>query len=194
MTVDTKPHLTAEEYLALERASETRSEYLEGQMVAMPGGSYEHSLIAANLIQAIGRQLRGRPCRVLSGDMRVLVSATGLYTYADVVVLCGKPALADKHYDTLTNPTVLIEVLSSSTEAYDRGEKFQQYITLESLRECLLISQDRPNVEQFIRQDDREHWLFTAVTDPTASIVLPSIGCQLAMVEIYDQVRFETEP
>jgi Uma2 family endonuclease len=187
-----EPYLTPEEYLAVERASETRHEYLDGQMVAMPGGSYEHSLIGANLIQSIGRQLRGGPCRVLSSDMRVLVSATGLYTYADVVVLCGEPALVDKYSDLLTNPIVLIEVLSPSTEAYDRGRKFQQYITLESLQEYLLVSQDRPNVEQFVRHEDRDHWVFTAVTDLAASIALPSIGCELALAEVYDHVRFET--
>ena len=192
MTVDTKPYLAPEEYLALERASETRHEYLDGQMVAMPGGSYEHSLIAANLIHELAGQLRAGPCTVLGGDMRVLVSSTGLYTYADVVVVSGEPILADRHSDILINPTVLIEVLSPSTEAYDRGRKLQQYFKLESLREYLLVSQNRPNVEQFVRQEDREHWLFTAVTDLAASIVLPSIGCELALAEIYDHVRFKT--
>jgi Uma2 family endonuclease len=160
-------------------------------MVAMPGGSYEHSLIIVNLIQAIGRHLR-RPYKVLSSDMRVLVPAVGLYTYADVVVLRGEPTLSDRHRDNLTNPAVIIEVLSPSTESYDRGRKFRQYQGLESLQEYILVSQDRPKVEQFLRQDDREHWLPTVVTDLSASIVLPSIGCQLALADIYDQVRFKT--
>ncbi|HEV3456642.1 MAG TPA: Uma2 family endonuclease [Thermoanaerobaculia bacterium] len=184
-------YLTAEEYLALERASESKNEYRDGQMVAMPGGSYEHSLIIVNLIQAIGRHLR-RPYKVLSSDMRVLVPAVGLYTYADVVVLRGEPTLSDRHRDNLTNPAVIIEVLSPSTESYDRGRKFRQYQGLDSLQEYILVSQDRPKVEQFLRQDDREHWLPTVVTDLSASIVLPSIGCQLALADIYDQVRFKT--
>jgi Uma2 family endonuclease len=184
-------YLTAEEYLALERAAMDKSEYRDGQMVAMPGASYEHNLITANLIYAIGAQLRGGPCKVLGVKMRILVPVTGLYTYPDVIVLHGEPDLADKYFDTLTNPTVIIEVLSPSTEAYDRGKKFQQYRTLDSLREYLLVSQDRPSVEQFIRQDDGEQWILTVVTDLATSIVLPSIGCQLTLADIYDQVRFK---
>jgi Uma2 family endonuclease len=189
MSVDTRSHLTAEEYLTLERAALDKSEYLDGQMVAMPGGSYRHSLITINLILAIRRHLQ-RPYKVLSSDMRVLVPATGLYTYADVVVLRGEPTLSDKYRDNLTNPAVIIEVLSPSTESYDRGRKFRHYQALDSLREYVLVSQDRPKVEQFSRQDDREHWLLTVVTDPVGSITLPSIGCQVAMSDIYDQVRF----
>src|ERR1700730_4228044 len=174
MSVDTRPLLTAEEYLTLERAALDKSEYLDGQMVAMPGGSYRHSLITTNLIQAIGRHLQ-RPYKVLSSDMRVLVPATGLYTYADAVGLRGEPTLSDKYRDNLTNPAVIIEVLSPSTESYDRGRKFRHYQALDSLREYVLVSQDRPKVEQFSRQDDREHWLLTVVTDPVGSIILPSI-------------------
>jgi Uma2 family endonuclease len=185
------PYLTAEEYLALERAARDKSEYLDGQMVAMPGASYEHNLITANLIYVIGTQLRGGPCKVLGVKMRILAPAAGLYTYPDVIVLRGEPALTDKYFDTLMNPTVIIEVLSPSTEAYDRGKKFQQYRTVDSLREYLLVSQDRPSVEQFIRQDNGEQWILTVVTDLAAGVVLPSIGCQLALADIYDQVRFK---
>jgi Uma2 family endonuclease len=184
-------YLTAEEYLALERAARDKSEYLDGQMVAMPGASYAHNLITANFIYAIRTQLRGSPCKVLGGDMRILAPVTGLYTYPDVIVLRGEPDLTDKYFDTLTNPTVIIEVLSPSTEAYDRGKKFQQYRTVDSLREYLLVSQDRPSVEQFIRQDNGEQWILTVVTDLAAGVVLPSIGCQLALADIYDQVRFK---
>ncbi|HVR07312.1 MAG TPA: Uma2 family endonuclease [Thermoanaerobaculia bacterium] len=190
MSVRTRSHLTAEEYLALERVALEKSEYLDGQMVAMPGGTYRHSLISVNLIQAIGRHLQ-RPYKVLNSDMRVLVPATGLYTYPDVVVIRGEPTLSDQHRDNLTNPAVIIEVLSPSTESYDRGRKFRHYQTLDSLREYLLISQDRPKVEHFLREDDRERWRPTVVTDLAASITLPSIGCQLELSEIYDGVLFE---
>jgi len=190
MSVRTRPYLTAEEYLALERVALDKSEYLDGQMVAMPGGTYRHSLISVNLIQAIGRHLQ-RPYKVLNSDMRVLVPATGLYTYPDVVVIRGEPTLSDQHRDNLTNPAVIIEVLSPSTESYDRGRKFRHYQTLDSLREYLLISQDRPKIEHFLREDDREHWRPTVVTDLAASITLPSIGCQLELSEIYDGVLFE---
>ncbi len=189
MAVSTKSYLTAEEYLALERTAEDKSEYFDGQMVAMPGGTYRHSLITTNLIYAIRKSVK-RTCKVLSGDMRVLVPAIGLYTYADAVVLRGEPTLSDEHRDNLTNPTVIIEVLSPSTERYDRDKKFQRYQRLDSLREYLLISQDRPKVEQFVRQGDGESWLPTVVTDVAASVVLPSIDCQVAMADIYDGVEF----
>jgi Uma2 family endonuclease len=191
MTVHTKPYLTPEEYLALERAAETRSEYLDGEMIAMTGGSFEHNLIAANLIYELRTRLKGGPCRILGGDMRILVPGTGLYSYADVVVVRGSPALADKYFDTLTNPIVLIEVLSPSTEAYNRGTKFEHYRALDSLREYLLVSQDRPRIEQFIRKEDGSHWLFTEVTDLAGSVILPSVGCRLALAEIYDKVQFD---
>jgi len=183
--------VTPEEYLALERAAERKSEYLDGEIIGMTGASRRHSLIAANLIREIGQQLKGRSCEVLTGDMRIRVPATGLYTYADVVAVCGEPALADGHFDTLTNPAVLIEVLSPSTQDYDRGTKFVHYRTLDSLREYLLVSQDRPRVEQYTRQEDG-NWLLSEKADLAATVILPSIGCQLAMAEIYDRVRFET--
>ncbi|HLX11152.1 MAG TPA: Uma2 family endonuclease [Thermoanaerobaculia bacterium] len=185
MAVDSRPRLSPEEYLALERAAETKSDYLDGEMIAMTGASLRHNDIVTNLVLAIGNQLRGGSCRVYSSDLRVLVSVTGLYTYPDIVVVCGEPILTDKHFDTLTNPTVLIEVLSPSTAAYDRGTKLEHYRSLESLRECLFVSQDQPKVEQYIRQEDRKKWLLTEVTELTASVVMPSIGCQVAMSEIY---------
>ncbi|HXM69953.1 MAG TPA: Uma2 family endonuclease [Thermoanaerobaculia bacterium] len=190
MTVHTKHYVTPEEYLALERAAERKSEYLDGELVGMTGASRRHSLIAANVIREIGQQLKGRPCEVLSGDMRIWVLATGLYTYADVVAVCGEPALADGHFDTLTNPTVLVEVLSPSTKDYDRGTKFVHYRALDSLREYLLVSQDQPRVEHYLKKKDGD-WLLSEKTDLAASVVLPSIGCRLAMAEIYDRVRFE---
>lgn len=190
MTVHSKAYLTPEEYLALERASESKSEYIDGEMFAMTGASLHHSLITLSLGGELRQQLKGRSCSVFVNDLRVWVPAAGLYTYPDVGVVCGEPALADEHFDMLTNPTVLIEVLSPTTEAYDRGRKFEAYRTLASLREYLLVSQDRPRVEQYIRQEDGSHWTFSAETGLDAILELPSIQCRLALVEIYDKVGF----
>lgn len=193
MAVHSRPRLSPEEYLALERAAETKSDYLDGEMIAMTGASLRHSSIVGDLAVALATRLSGGSCEVHTSDLRLLVSVTGLYTYPDIVVVCGEPLLTDKHFDTLTNPTVLIEVLSPSTAAYDRGTKLEHYRRLESLRECLFVSQDRPKIEQYIRQEDRKKWLLTEVTELTASVVMPSIGCQVPMSEIYRRLKFETQ-
>ena len=191
MSVHSKPYLTREQYLALERTAETKSEYLDGEMVAMTGVSLAHSRITSNIGRELGQQLKGRPCEVHTSDLRVWVPDTRLYAYPDVIVVCGEPRLTDEHFDTLTNPTVLVEVLSPSTQAYDRGRKFEAYTALDSLREYLLVSQDRPRVEHLIRQEDRDHWLLSVESGLAASVVLPSIQCQLAMAEIYYRLSFD---
>src|SRR5262249_39888199 len=127
MSTPTKSRFTPEEYLALERAAERRSEYYAGEIFAMGGASRKHIVIVANISGQLWSQLKGRPCRVYPNDMRVKVSPTGLYTYPDVAVVCGLDQFDDDHQDTLLNPTVIIEVLSKSTEAYDRGKKFEHY-------------------------------------------------------------------
>jgi Uma2 family endonuclease len=190
MTVHTKHYVTPEEYLALERAAERKSEYRDGEIIGMTGATRRHSLITLNIGSELNRQLKGRPCEAHVADLRVLIAASRLYTYPDVIVVCGEPALADRYRDTLTNPTVLIEVLSPSTEAYDRGAKFGHYRTLDSLREYLLISQSQPHVDHFMRQDEGLQWVLSAATDLAATVVLPSIRCQLAMAEIFDKVKF----
>ncbi|HZF07917.1 MAG TPA: Uma2 family endonuclease [Thermoanaerobaculia bacterium] len=187
MSVHSKPYLTAEDYLAFERSAETRSEYVDGEMVAMAGASREHNLIVTNLLGELRSQLKGRPCELYPSDLRVRVPATGLYTYSDVVVVCGEPRFEDEHFDTLLNPSLVIEVLSASTEGYDRGKKFEHYRALDSLREYLLVSQDEPLVEQFVRQEDGA-WRFTATSGRDAVVHLPSLGCSLALAEIYDKV------
>ncbi len=189
MAVHDKSYVTPEEYLALERAAERKSEYRDGEIVGMTGATRRHSLIAVNVSSDLNRQLEDRPCEVHVNDLRVLIAASRLYTYPDVIVVCGEPALADRYRDILTNPTVLIEVLSPSTEAYDRGAKFEHYRTLDSLREYLLVSQSRPHVDHFLRQDNGR-WVLSAATDVAATIVLPSIQCQLALARIYKKVRF----
>lgn len=187
MAVQTQQRYTPEEYLALERKAEYRSEYFAGEIFAMSGASEPHNIITTNLVREISLQFKGRPCKVYSSDMRVKVSSTGLYTYPDVVALCGEPQFDDQLKDTLINPTVLIEVLSPSTEAYDRGQKSMHYRRIVSVEEYLLISQDRVQIEHYRRQPDN-HWLLSEASELQATIELPSIACVLALAEIYDKV------
>lgn len=189
MSVEPKPYLSPQDYLALERQAEWKSEYLDGEMIAMTGASRRHSLIVANWIGELRQQLKRRTCEVHTNDLRVRVSASGLYTYPDVIVVCGEPRFEDDHVDTLLNPTLITEVLSPTTESYDRGKKFEHYRALESLSEYLLVAQDEPRVEQFLRQDGN-HWLFTATAGLDATVTLSSIQCELALSEIYDKVAF----
>ena len=187
MSVHSQPYLTADDYLALDRASEIKSEYLDGEMVAMTGASESHNLIVLNVLGELRQQLKQRPCRVYPSDMRVHVPVTGLYTYPDGTVVCGEPRFEEIGGYTLLNPTLIVEVLSPSTEKYDRGKKFEHYRTLDSLAEYLLVSQDRFLVEQFVRQAGGA-WLFTATGGRDGVVQLPSLGCTLALSEIYDKV------
>ena len=184
----TKIRFTPQEYLALERKSETRNEYYNGEIFAMAGASREHNLIAGNLFRDIGNQLEDRPCETYMNDMRVWIEATGLYTYPDVVVVCGEPRFQDREVDTLLNPTVIVEVLSPSTEAYDRGDKFRHYRRIDSLREFVLISQDRMMVERYTRQG--KDWVLSDMTDPDQVLKLESIGCQIPLDRIYAKIKF----
>lgn len=186
MASDPRPRISPEEYLALERQAETKSQYLDGEIFAMTGASRKHNRIGLNVAFALDSQLKAGGCEVYAIDMRVKVSATGLYTYPDVVVVCGEPQFEDAEVDTLLNPRVVIEVLSKSTEDYDRGTRFLHYRSLTSLVEYLLIAQDRVHVEHFIHQN--ESWLFTETDRPEDVIELPSVGAQLALADIYDRV------
>jgi Uma2 family endonuclease len=189
MVAQPRETMTEEEYLAFERASETKHEYLRGEIFAMAGASLTHATILGNTQASLHQQLRGR-CRVVSNDLRVKISARGLYTYPDIVVVCNRPQLADNQFDTLLNPTILIEVLSPSTEAYDRGKKFGHYRTLDSLQEYLLIAHDAPLIEHFVRQDDGT-WRFAAASGLEASIALPSVGCTLELADICSLVEWD---
>lgn len=184
----TKIRFTPQEYLALERKSETRNEYYNGEIFAMAGASREHNLTVANLLRDIGNQLEDRPCESYPSDMRVFIEATGLYTYPDVSVVCGEPRFQDREVDTLLNPTVIVEVLSPSTEAYDRGDKFRHYRRIDSLREFVLISQDRMMVERYTRQG--KDWVLSDRTDPDQVLKLVSIGCQIPLDRIYAKIKF----
>jgi Uma2 family endonuclease len=183
-----KSYLTAEEYLALERQAETRSEYIEGEMVAMTGGTWAHGLVIGNLVYSLKSRLQGGSCSVIPSDLRVRTSPE-IYSYPDVVVICGEPSFADGQGDILTNPILIVEVLSPSTESYDRGRKFESYQLLDSLKEYVLVAQDRPRVEHFLRQDGHV-WLYTEVSGLDSSVSLTSIGCQIPLAEIYERVAF----
>jgi len=187
-TAAVRTRYTPEQYLALERKSPIKNEYYDGEIFAMAGASREHNLIALNLGGELRSQLRDRPCEAYVSDMRVLVARTGLYTYPDVVAVCGEREFQDSEVDTLLNPTLLIEVLSPSTEAYDRGKKFFHYRRLKSLREYVLITQDRVYVERYTRQG--EEWLLTELSSLDDSLRLASIDCNVPLREVYAKLEF----
>lgn len=187
---------TPEEYLAIDRAAECKSEYVAGEIFRVPtaggwaGGSENHNTITFNLSGLLHSQLRGGPCRGFAGDMRVSAGEGELYVYPDILVVCGERRFMDERRDILINPTVIMEVLSSTTEAFDRGEKFEGYRRLKSLQDYLLVAQDRPHVEQYARQPD-DRWLLSEAGGTGTDIALPSIGCVLRLSEIYDGVDFD---
>jgi Uma2 family endonuclease len=187
MSVQTKRQLSAEEYLEIERHSEIKSEYLDGEIFAMTGATRRHNLITTNLVREVSQSLLDRPCEVYSSDLRVHIPSTGLYTYPDLAVVCGEPRFEDGEVDTLLNPTLIVEILSPTTEAYDRGKKFEHYDAIESLAEYVLVSQTSPRVEQYVRQAGA-HWLFTATSGLSGRVVFPSINCELALAAIYHKL------
>jgi Uma2 family endonuclease len=178
---------TVEEYLARERVAESKSEFFDGELFAMAGGSKSHNVICFNLIRRLGNALDRKPCQGFPSDMRV-VTPTGLYTYPDASVACGPAEFQDDREDVLLNPVVLFEVLSPSTESYDRGRKFQNYQSIPSLKEYILISQDRPLVEHFTRQAETNTWLLESYTE--GEFPLPSLGVSLTVNDLYENVEF----
>ncbi|MDG4594949.1 MAG: Uma2 family endonuclease [Candidatus Contendobacter sp.] len=192
MNPQLKPRLTPEDYLAIERGAEFKSEYFNGEIFAMAGASRAHNAIVLNIGSEIRRHLKHRPCKAYVNDLRVKVSPTGLYTYPDLMVVCGKEQFEDAHLDTLLNPTLIIEVLSASTEAYDRGRKFEHYRHLDSLVEYVLIAQHRPHVESYRRQPDHQ-WLLTECNGLNGTLRLQSIDCDLALAEVYDKVELSED-
>lgn len=183
-----KPFITPEQYLELERKAEFKSEYYAGQIFAMAGGTDAHSLISSNIIALLWSQLRKKSCLTFNSDMKVRVDETGLYTYPDISVVCGEVQFTDGHRDMIENPVVVIEVLSSSTEGYDRGEKFVHYQFLSSLTDYLLISQKTMRVEHYVRQND-DQWLLTVHSGSEASVPIASIACTLHLAEVYERVE-----
>jgi Uma2 family endonuclease len=180
--------LSEEEYLAIERQAEFRSEFYNGEMFAMTGASRQHNLIATNLVISLGNQLRTSPCNVYSSDMRVRVTSTRLFTYPDVVVTCGEEEFADDEQDTLLNPLVIFEILSNSTEAHDRGKKFEHYQNIDSLSTYVLVAQKAPRIERYVRQGGGRVWVYTEAHEPDAVVRIDAIGCDLRLEDVYAKV------
>jgi Uma2 family endonuclease len=189
----TSRRLTEAEYLETERAAEFKSEFFDGEMFAMAGGTAQHSLIATNLAAAFQNHLRNHSCTAYNADLRIKIEATGLYTYPDLSVICGPLRFAAGTNDTVLNPTVLVEVLSNSTEAYDRGRKFEHYRRLPALQEYLLVSQAEPRIEQFIRQPDG-HWLLNEAVGLEKKLELPSLKIMISLSEVFAKVEFVPTP
>jgi len=181
--------LSATEYLALERAQPEKHQFLKGEIFLMGGASPAHNLITANIVGELRAALKKTPCRVYASDLRVKVNSSGLYTYPDVVISCGQERFDDQQQDTLLNPSVLIEVLSASTEAYDRGGKFAHYRQLDSLRDYILVSQDKPLIECFSRHTGGR-WLLSEAQGLEARLLVPSLGCSLILAEVYAKLEF----
>ena len=192
MSAVARQKMTVAKYLEMERTSEEKHEFLDGEIYLMSGASLKHNLIVGNTYASLHAQLRSRSCVVFPSDMRVRVRENRYYTYPDITVVCDPLQLEDDRQDTLLNPTLIIEVLSPSTESYDRGRKFQHYRTLASLQEYVLISQEGARIERYLRQPNDE-WLLSDAAGIDASLELVSIQCTLSLAEVYEKISFETE-
>ncbi len=182
------PFIPLDHYLANERRSSEKHEYIDGLVYMMAGASERHVKIVSNLVRALGNQLAERPCATYSSDLRVKTHS-GLVAYPDVMVVCGEPELYDDKGDVLLNPTVIVEVLSPSTEAYDRTTKFEHYQSMPTLQDYVLIAQDRRAIEQYTRGGDGR-WQLLQVDDAEGTIALTSVGCVLALADVYAKVTF----
>ena len=181
-----------EEYLSRERVAEYKSEFYQGEIFAMTGGSPTHNDIGVNLVSSLKNRLRGSRCRPSASDQRIRIPANGLCTYPDASVVCGDREFDDIDTDAITNPVVIFEVLSKSTERYDRGKKFDLYRELESLQEYVLVSQTEAQVERFVRQDDGD-WLLSVLKGPAAILNFASLDVSLTLSEIYEDIEFQPE-
>lgn len=183
------PRITSAEYLRRERLAEEKSEYVDGYVYAMSGASIPHNFIASNLMVVIGSALKGSPCKPLGSDMRVRTPSSHLFTYPDLVIVCGQLELHDEQNDTLLNPTIIIEILSPSTEKWDRGGKFARYQSIPSLQDYVLVSQDIPRVERFSRNGDE--WTLVNSEGLEATLKLPSVKVEVNLADIYEDVEFD---
>jgi Uma2 family endonuclease len=193
MSTAPERHYTPAEYLAIERKSEERHELINGHIVRMQGGTERHAAICDNLLERTKARLRGSPCRPYSAALRIKIEATSNYTYPDLSIVCGERQFDDEQRDTLTNPRLIVEVLSPSTERHDRGWKFKNYQLITSFEEYVLISQDEPRIERFLRQGD-VGWLMTAVAGLDKTVRFESVDCELPLAEIYEEVAFGPSP
>ena len=192
MSAQSETFISEDEYLRREIEADYKSEYFNGEIFAMSGGSEAHALITLNVAATLRAALRGKTCRVYAADLRVRVTPTGLYTYPDVIAVCGERKFYEKQKDTLLNPTVIFEVLSKSTQGYDRGQKFEHYRALDSLQEYITIAQDRVHVEHHARQNDNR-WLLTEMNASDAVLRLPSLGCEILLTDVYEDIELPNE-
>lgn len=184
---------TLQEYLEEETLTGIKHEYFRGETFAMVGGTPRHALIATNFLRESSEALKGRPCVAYNGDLRIKVDESGLYTYPDASIICGELRLDRDLADTVLNPTVVVEVLSESTERYDRGQKAAHYRRIPSLQALVLISQARPSVECFTRHGSGG-WLLTEASEPRETLELDSVGIAIPLAEIYRDVSFDPPP
>lgn len=181
--------ISPEEYLISERKSEIRNEYFDGEIFAMAGATREHNQISANIVRVLGNQLLEKTCSVFSSDMKISMEEIKKYTYPDIVVVCDREEFEDENHDVLLNPIVIMEILSDSTEAYDRGDKFAHYQLLDSFVEYILVSQYFCRVEKFARRND-ETWIYSKYHKTEDVVGLEAIDCELPVSEIYRKVNF----
>jgi Uma2 family endonuclease len=187
MSVIPEKRMSQKEYLEFERRSDEKHEYLDGQIFAMPGAKRNHNKIVANLSGLLWQNLKSKDCEFYPNDMRVFIPKTGLYTYPDLVVVCGDPQFLDAVPDTLLNPVLLIEVLSESTEGYDRGKKFQHYRSIDSLNEYILVSQNEARIEKYLKQGDG-FWALSEAIGLESAIQIDSIDCEFTLGDIFAKV------
>lgn len=192
MAAAAREYLSPQEYLKLERGSQAKHEYFDGQLIAMVGGTPRHSHLGGNMITTLNGALGNRPCIVYNSDLKVGSARRDVYFYPDVTVVCGTPQFAEPEQDVLLNPLLIVEILSPSTERYDRTRKFLRYQRIPGFADYLLVAQDRPLVELCSRQAD-DHWEWIEATGLEATIALPSLDCTIALADIYRNVRFDAE-
>ncbi|MGD9561720.1 MAG: Uma2 family endonuclease [Pyrinomonadaceae bacterium] len=193
MTPNPLPNImTPEEFLAFERASDEKHEYRDGEVVLMSGAKLNHNRISTNLTGLLWQGLKGKDCENYSNDLRVWVPKSRLYTYPDGIVVCGEPQFLDDEFDTLLNPVLIFEILSESTESYDRGRKFKNYRSIDSLKEYVLISQTSPSIEKYTKHGDG-FWMLSEASGIDSNITFESIDCTLSLTDIYDKVSFDAE-
>lgn len=188
--VAARHYITAQEYLHFDRASEGKHEFLGGQIIAMTGASGRHNLITMSASHSLYPVAIRKGCNIFASDTRVYIPATGDYTYPDITIVCGTPDYQDGDVDILLNPTIIIEVLSTSTESYDRGRKFKNYRSIPTLQGYILIAQDTAEIEQYIRQDDK--WIYSAAIGLQSVIALPTLEATLELSKVYEQVKFDS--
>ena len=181
--------MSPEEFLVWERSEDLRHEYRDGEIVAMSGARRAHNLISVNIASELRAALKDRDCETYASEMRVWIPKTGLYTYPDIVVVCGEPQFIDDEFDTLLNPVLVVEVLSDSTESYDRGRKFEQYRRIDTLKEYILISQSRPYVERFVKRGDG-FWQLSEFSGNDAVLAIETLSAAIPLAGIYEKVKF----